>query len=343
MEQLEYLLKEHDIKQIREISWEKDFTDTYKKYAMFFLDKSHLKEGTSNSKLERREDKGILLIENGYEKFYDGDLWTFENMDYIGRLDYLFTVPLWDWWINPIFSREKNKNKDKSVLIVDKFKDNKEEVKETLFNEGFEVPKEYDLNKPQSPELFLFYDYLTELLPMNFAREINRIEDFVSRINSKNINFILRGGYFLKEFFDSFKGECNILNPNRNDSKPNPGDIYLDDCIGSMRTFTSLGFSGDETFNFCCLNSTLPQRVYKNYFPNINFSLPNDLLNIYSCRLFEENPRIIGLDYSDEGLRFYDNPIRDKMLTKIKTFQKMQDLENKTYKLARELINYGKK
>ncbi|MEM4230873.1 MAG: hypothetical protein QXF25_03290 [Candidatus Pacearchaeota archaeon] len=57
------------------------------------------------------------------------------------------------------------------------------------------------------------------------------------------------------------------------------------------------GFSGNETFNFCCLNSTLPRIVYKNYFPNINFSLPNDLLNVYSCRLFEENPKIIGLDF----------------------------------------------
>ncbi len=341
MEQLEYLLKGHNLKQIRGISWEEGFTETYNKYAKFFLDKNHLEGEISNTKRTRYEDKGILLIENENEKFYEGELWKSDEVDYIGRLDYLFTVPLWDWWINPLFNREKNRGRDKSVLIVDKFEESKRNVKKILSDEGFEVSKEYDLKRPNPQELFLFYDYLNELLPMNFAREINRVEDFIREIKPRNINFILRGGYFLREFFSSFKGECNILNPNRNDSKPNPEDIYIDDCIGSMRTFASLGFAGDETFNFCCLNSTLPQRVYQNYFPNINFSLPKDLLNVYSCRLFEENPKIIGLDYFEEGLRFYNNPVRDKLLRKIKNFQKTQNLENKTYKLAEELIKYG--
>lgn len=343
MERLEYLLNDEDIKKIEEISLEEDFTDTYNKYATFFLDKGHLKKEISNSEIIKRcEDKGILLIESEDKRFYDGKLWTFEGVDYIGGLDYLFTVPLWDWWINPLFSREKSRGKNKSVLIIDRFNDNREEVKKILFKEGFRVSKEYDLNKPNFQEVFIFYDYLTKLLPMNFAREINRIKEFIKKIDPQRINYILRGGYFLKEFFSSFNKEHNFLDPNKDNPKPNQRDVYLDDCLGSMSTFASLGLSGNETFNFCCLSSTLPQRVYKNYFPNINFQLPKDLLNVYSCRLFEENPRIIGIDYSSEGLSFYSNQIRDKLLKKIKTFQNMQDLEAKIYKLARELIEYGK-
>jgi len=342
MERLEYLLKTGKKEKLNEISFKKNFADTYNEYIKIFSDNNNLKKKKIKQMENRLLNKGIILIENEQGLFYDGRLWICDDVDYIGKLDYLFTVPSWDWWINPLFNRKKHRNKNKSILIIDKFQENQEEIMRVLASEGFRINNFYNLNVPNYKELFLFYDYLDKLLPMNFARELKRMNDFIAETKPDKLNFILRGGYFLKEFFNSFNGEYNLLNPYKKDLNPNSNEVYIDDCIGSTRTFDSIGFSEKESFNFCCLNGTLPKRVYQKYFPTINFSLPDDLLNIYSCRLFEENLKMIGLNYSKKGLIFYDNPVRDKLISKIKQFQNISDLENKTYKLAKKLIEYEK-
>ncbi len=342
MQELEYLLEKVEREKLMKISHRDNFTDIYEEYANIFLNKSSLKKDVLNRKLIEPLDKGIFLVEHDDMKLYDGMLWMSREVDYIGKMDYLFTVPMWDWWINPLFSRKTHRDKNKSILVIDKFEENEKECKKMIASEGFITTESYDLKHP-TLELTQFYRYLDLLLPINFARELKRMSKFIDEFNPDKINFVLRGGYFLKEFFDFFKGKVDLLNPRDNGYQPNPNELYIDDCIGSTRTFSSLGFSGRETFNFCCLNSTLPGRVYQEYFPNVNFNLPSDLLNVYSCRLFEKNPRIIGLDYSKRGLHFYNNPVRENLISKVKNFLKTPNIEDKTYKFAMELINHGKK
>ncbi len=344
MSNLKYLLKDEDLHYIENISLEGTFDSVYKEFVSYFMNKRFLKKEIYDYKLyldaEESLSKGnkfLLLVESAENKLYDGVLWDNINVEYIGNMDYLYTVPLWDWWINPLFERNIHRGKNKSIIIVDDYF-NISNIEKILKNEGFLISESYDLKSNKS-EVNLFYDYLMNLLPMKLAYDLKRVSYSIRQSSPEKIYFVLRGGFFIKEFFMNLKTEYFFLDP-ENYTLSGENFLVIDDCIGSARTVKKLHLDKYRNVFFSSLNNTLPSEVYETFFPNINFFLSDSLLNVYSCRLFEENPRIVGADYFGRGIVFYNNVVRKKFIFKIKRFIRESDLESKIYNLAKRVISH---
>ncbi|NMB66811.1 hypothetical protein GYA25_02020 [Candidatus Woesearchaeota archaeon] len=335
---LEYLVSNELKEKIEKIDQKYNFFDYYNEYSKIFSNIINV----NLSEMEKADslNMGILLISHDKKIFYNGGLWQSEDVEYIGKLDCFYTAPAWDWWINPLFERKNHKKKNKTLMIVNNFDTANFKIKKELLNEKFKIEEEYNLSENNS-KVNLFYKYLTYILPLTFSRELKRMNNFINRIDAETVNFVLRGGFFLREFFDIPNKKIEFLNPKNKSLKINNNHLYVDDCIGSGKTL-SLFSASKENINYCCLNSTLPCKIYEEYFPNVTFSLPNQLLNFYSCRLFEDNPYLIGVDYNKKGqLVYYNNPIRDKLIKKIKSFNNKRNITKEINKFVKEIKFYN--
>ena len=299
--------------------------------------------------LERRDNnKAVYLVKNSYQELYGGALWNDSDVEMISNMDYMYCLPSWDWWINPQYPAKLYRNEylhhipgkyGYTVIFVNNNKDREEDYKRILTEEKFEIvdiKRQYEEN---CIDLFMFYDYWMVFLPLKLARGLNRIKINVEKAVPHSIYFLLRSGFLIAEFFEYQNVKKEIINPqNFSGNLDNP--YVIDDCIVMARNLKKIGLKRESVFTLSVLDCAIPKRIYKKEFLNAEIDAPEDMINMFSCRFFEKNPFLIGLDIKDGKYIYYNNLIRKKFIERIKSLQSLSNINELVTKMADDLFNY---
>ncbi len=327
-----------------------DFQNSFNSISKQFLNENKRFFKKTGIIARRDNDIAIYIIENKNNKLYDGKLWDDEDISMIGNMDYMYSLPMWDWWIDPIFDANKYRVEKlhhvlgkygKTVIFVKNNKIRNKEFKKIITSEGFKVIRCTKLYEKNPLELFLFYDYYTIYIPFMLAKEIWRIQEDIDKKSPKMIYFLLRGGYFISEFIKYPKSMRKIVPPGM---CPKADNTYIvDDCIVMGRCISKIWLKRTSKFNFSVLNSVLPEEFYSKEFSNAKLNFPKNYLNIFSCRFFEKNPFLMGIDYNGGSWIHYSSNVRNKIILLIKENMKKVSLKKITDEMGRDLMNYSSK
>ena len=226
-----------------------------------------------------------------------------------------------------------------TVIFVNNNKNREEDFKKNLKDENFEIldiKKQYEEN---NIEFFMFYDYYRVFLPLKLVRELKRIKINVKRIKPKKLYFLLRSGFLISEFFNYHDIKKEIIDPKL--FKGNlSGQYIIDDCIVMARSLKKLGLKKDSYFTISVLDCAIPKIIYENKYPSAQIDGPTDLINIFSCRIFEKNPFLIGMDIRDEKYIYYDSLVRKRFISEIKSLQKLKNINKIVNSMVIDLFNY---
>jgi len=339
-----YFLPDNFLGELQKIDKKSEFDVVYSNFKGVFL-KSFAKNLNADSFSDDSADTGkrIIPVIGQTSAVYAGKLWADERVRYIGLMDYIFTVPLWDWWIAPVFPREINRKNNMSLIFTENISQkNLSELYQTLKAEKFTPLKSINLDA-----LRLEYEkdvkridiMINEIWPLKLANETKRISLFAKEGNFESYYFVLRSGKFIKELLGKDiedKTVAYFSAENTMKSKINERSLVIDDCIGTSRTLENIIKTTDaKKISFATVDSTLPLEVYQRKFPSITFSIPSSHLNIYCCRLFEENSPIIGIDQRQKS-----NLVREKLINKIKSNMKINNIEKKIAYALNSIKNF---
>ena len=346
-EKIEYLVKKGEEKKLPKKE-EGDFEVLFKLFTEPFMDENNADSYIKNVQVKRDNDKAVYIVKNMNQELYYGKLWNDPDVEMISNMDYMYCLPSWDWWINPQYNSKDYRMEylnhipgkyGNTAIFVNNNKNREEDFKKTLKSENFviiNIKRQYEKN---NLEFFMFYDYWRIFLPLKLARELNRMKNNIERVRPKRLYFLLRGGFLISEFFNypNIKKEC--INPLifRGDIKR---EYIIDDCIVMTRNLKKIGLKSGSCFKISCLDCAIPKRIYQKEFHNAEIDAPTDLINMFSCRLFEKNPFLIGIDFKGREYSYYDNLVRKKFIKEIKRLQKIKDLNKIVYNMALDMFNY---
>jgi len=328
----DYLLPANICKLLPQIEGTESFEVIYREFGKVFKTSLpvHYQEHFS---LKEEFGSRLLAVRSDAKEYYQGSLWNDDRIKFIGRADYLYTCPLWDWWIEPIFPRKKHKNRGESWIFTEAIDNsNLEDIVKKIRSESYNIQSIDCIDHPlpeAKDEVKIFTDMIFDIFPMKIAAGVSRIRNFLMTEETCT-KYILRGGYLIanlilgrksnpKDWLQYYNIYSNLIPCSNN-------EIYLvDDCIGSGSTVRKLrSQTREQVSRFAAIDATLPMRIYKKEFQDIEFSLPSSALNIYGCRLFESVPELIGIDvaYRESTIEFkeMDNIVRQKLMRRIKTF-----------------------
>jgi len=168
---------------------------------------------------------------------------------------------------------------------------------------------------------------------------LNRINKNVKKVKPKKLYFFLRGGFFMSEFFNYPHIKKEFINP-----LTFSGDLtskyIIDDCIVMTRNLKKVGIKPNSHFKISCLDCAIPKRIYQKEFYNAEIDAPADLINMFSCRLFEKNPFLTGINFKEMKYVYYNNLVRKKFIKEIKRLQKIKNLSRVVSNMALDLFNY---
>ena len=327
----------------------KGFDELFKLYTEPFMSQEFCNE-SSGMIAKRNNEKAIYVIENGSRELYDGRLWEDSDIEVILNMDYLYSLPAWDWWINPTFPfqefRKEFLNHEKGVygytiIFADKNRTKEDFYVKTIEKEGYSIKSLKRLYNENDLELFLFYDFCRVFLPLKLANELNRVKNNISIFRPQKLFFILRGGYFISEFFKESDFEISFLNPNEKHEFNLIGEHIVDDCVVMCRNIAKLGLKEDDEFFIHSLDGVFSSEIYSKKFPGAHFDIPNSLFNPFSCRLFEKNPFLIGLDVVNDEIKEYHSVVRTNFINEINELMKRNDIMNDIYSIALSLLVYA--
>lgn len=258
------------------------------------------------------------------------EVWDLDHIDYVIPLDSLYTFPTWDWWIEPIFPRDLFRHKKAHLIITEhSTPETAKEIQSALARTGAHCLRTENLDAPLGLEGQLIAQFryvLLEEMLAKLAGELNRIKTLTDQGGFESCVFILRGGFFVREILEAHKPSATFhyLNLNQeSDIDRSFGDpertLFIDDAIGMARSLTLLIRRRKELpLHFASLDAAFPLDFYRLAFPGVNFYLPSTKLNIYGCRLFEDNPEICGLDIDGDGrMKYFENKLRAKFIRRV--------------------------
>ena len=185
----------------------------------------------------------------------------------------------------------------------------------------------------------MFYDYWRVFLPLKLARELNRIRNNICESKPLELYFILRGGFFMAEFFNYPNIKKEFVNP-LTFSRDLTGKYIIDDCIVMARNLKKLRLESGSHFKLSCLDCAIPKRIYQKEFCHSEIDAPTDLINFFSCRLFEKNPFLMGVDIKEGEQVYYNSLVRKRFIDEIKRLQKFKNLNIIVSNMGLDLFNY---
>jgi len=327
----EYFLPSIYLENLKGISGN-SFEEIYGKYKTLFFDSKPIPNNFFKQSNLSRESTFIItrgnlvdLINTPLEN---------SNLEYIGPLDYIFTIPVWDWWIEPLFKRQDYRGKNLNLAICTNNTNSYPENE--LKSRNHDILEVLDFSKLDNPKLVnasRIKNVLLEIYPRKLACDLKRIRKVIYSEEFDKIYFVLRGGRFIHEMLPSLpKKEMVCIDSNNFIESDKGGKILvIDDCLGSARTLNKLIKCLERPFSFASLDITLPAKVYQQAFKEIQFFLPSARLNIYSCRLFEDNPLIVGEGKTSNSK---DNLIKKNLMNRVSKF-----MDFDTEKLFKEVDN----
>lgn len=346
-EKREYLVKMCEDKNLPKIL-EGDFDELFKSFTEPFMKEENEDYYICGKMMKRNNSKAVYVVKNKHQDLYGGRLWNDPDVGMISNMDYMYSLPSWDWVINPEFPSKNFRVEylnhipgkyGNTVIFTDNNKEREEDFKNILRKEGFEIieiKRQYELN---NIEFFMFYDYYRVFLPLKMARELNRIKTNIEKIKPYKIYFLLRSGFLLSEFFAFPDIKKEIINP-KNFKGHLEGDFIVDDCIVMARTLEKLYLKKDSSFTLSILDCAIPRKIYEKGYPNAHIDGPIDLINMFSCRIFEKNPFLIGIDLTEEGEVYYNGFVRKNFIEEIKQLQKLKNLNEIVNSMATDIFNY---
>lgn len=346
-EKKEYLVKNGEDKNLSK-KFEKDFDELFKSFTEPFMKEENADSYICGKMIKRNNSKAVYVIKNKHQELYEGKLWNDPDVEMISNMDYMYSLPSWDWAINPEYPSKNFRVEylnhipgkyGNTIIFTDNNKEREEDFKNILRKEGFEIiqiNRQYDLN---NIELFMFYDYYRVFLPLKMARELNRIKTNIEKIKPPKIYFLLRSGFLLSEFFDYPNIKKEIINP-KNFKGHLEGDFIVDDCIVMARTLEKLHLKKDSSFTLSILDCAIPKKIYEKEYPNAHIDGPIDLINMFSCRIFEKNPFLIGMDLTKEKEVYYNSLVRKNFIEEIKQLQKLKNINEIVNSMAIDIFNY---
>lgn len=346
-EKREYLVKKGEDKNLPE-NENGDFDNLFKSFTEPFMKEYSADSYVQGKIMKRKNTKAVYIIKNNNQELYGGKLWDDSDVEMISNMDYMYCLPSWDWWINPEypfkFFRVEYLNHipgkyGNTVIFVNNNKNREEDFKNILKAEGFEIleiKRQYENN---NIEFFMFYDYYRVFLPLKIARELNRIKINVEKIRPNKIYFLLRSGFLLSEFFNYPNIKKEIINPN-SFKEDIEGEYIIDDCIVMTRSLKKLNLKKESRFTLSVLDCAVPKRIYEKEYPNAYIDGPMDLINMFSCRIFEKNPLLIGMDFRGKERVYYNSRVRENFISEIKRLQKLKNINEIISSMAIDLFNY---
>ena len=346
-EKRKYLVKRGEDKNLPKI-FEGDLDELFKSFT-----KPSMKEDNADSYIcgkmtKRNNSKAVYVVKNNKQELYGGKLWNDSDVEMISNMDYMYSLPSWDWAINSIYPSKNFRVEylnhipgkyGNTVIFTDNNKEREEDFKKILRKEGFEIieiKRQYELN---NIEFFMFYDYYRVFLPLKMARELNRIKTNIDKIKPYKIYFLLRSGFLLSEFFDYPNIKKELINP-KNFNGHLEGEFIVDDCIVMARTLERLQLKKHSPFTLSILDCAIPRKIYEKEYPNAIIDGPIDLINMFSCRIFEKNPFLIGMDLTEEKEVYYNYIVRKKFIEEIKQLQKLKNINSIVNSMATDIFNY---
>ena len=346
-EKREYLVKKGEDKNLPK-NKARNFDNLFKNFTEPFMDENNADQYIKGIITRRNNSKAVYVVKNNNQELYGGALWNDIDVEMISNMDYMYCLPSWDWWINPHYPAKLFRVEylnhipgkyGNSVIFVNNNKNREKDFKNILKDENFEIldiKKQYEEN---NIEFFMFYDYYRVFLPLKLVRELKRIKINVKRIKPKKLYFLLRSGFLISEFFNYHDIKKEIIDPKL--FKGNlSGQYIIDDCIVMARSLKKLGLKKDSYFTISVLDCAIPKIIYENKYPSAQIDGPTDLINIFSCRIFEKNPFLIGMDIRDEKYIYYDSLVRKRFISEIKSLQKLKNLNKIVNSMAIDLFNY---
>ncbi|MEW6063521.1 MAG: hypothetical protein AB1571_04095 [Nanoarchaeota archaeon] len=337
-----YFLPRSCLERINSASLDGSFLDVYLRFLEIFMGGQDYSRKDKGNTICKSAEKGtrLLVVDKNNNPVYRGRLWNDERINYIGPSDYIFTVPAWDWWIEPLLPRKEYCSRRLEFIISNEITSSDlSDIKKLLAEEGYPLVREKFLgcNCDELPkEIRNFREMIATILPLKLSYDTLRIRKVLAEDHYDDIFFILRGGRFIRDLLNGTSDMSRWKLIGGKHSKDTPkysGDacLIIDDCIGTGRTLESLlGTLNYGKISFACLDATLPLEIYQRRFGGIEFFLPDSLLNIYGCRLFEENPIMAGVE-SVGGEQEESYPlVRQRLLEKIKlTMRQLSERELK--------------
>lgn len=346
-EKREYLVKKEEDKNLPK---DKNgvFDDLFKRFTEPFMKEHNADSYIQGTIMKRNNYKAVYIIKNNNRELYGGELWNDSDVEMISNMDYMYCLPSWDWWINPEYPSESYRVEylnhipgkyGNTVIFVNNNKNREEDFKNLLRSEGFdilEIKRQYETN---NIEFFMFYDYYRIFLPLKLARELKRIKINVEKDKPKKLFFLLRSGFLLSEFFDYSGIKKELINPKSFRGNLNQ-EYIIDDCIVMARSLKKLNFKKDSSFTISVLDCAIPKTIYEKEYPNAYIDGPIDSINMFSCRIFEKNPFLIGVDFNGEKEVYYNSLVRNNFIEEIKKLQKLKSLNEIVNSMTIDIFNY---
>lgn len=344
---IEYLVKKGEEQKLPK-NEKNNLNILFKLFTEPFMDENNSDSYIKNILAKRENNKAVYIVKNNNRNLYNGELWNDPDVEMISNMDYMYCLPSWDWWINPQYSSKLYRVEylnhipgkyGNTVIFVNNNKDREENFKRILMAESFDVvdiKRQYEEN---NIEFFMFYDYWRVFLPLKLARELNRVKTNIDKIKPDKLYFLLRGGWLISEFFNYLDIKKEFINPSNFSGNLSEGYI-VDDCIVMARSLKKLGLNQDSHFNISLLDCAIPKRIYQKEYYNAKIDAPTDLINMFSCRLFEKNPLLIGVDIMEGNPIYHNSLVRKKFIEEIKNLQKLKDLNEIVCDMALDLFDY---
>ena len=343
----EYLVKKREEENLPK-NEERSFDDLFKLFTEPFMDEKNADSYIKNILAKRDSDKAVYVVKTNNQELYGGILWNDPDVEMIANMDYMYCLPSWDWWINPQYPAKLYRVEylnhipgkyGNTVIFVNNNKNREDDFKNVLEGENFDIldiKRQYEEN---NIEFFMFYDYYRIFLPLKLARELKRVKINVEKIKPKKLYFLLRSGFLISEFFNSPDAKRKLIEPKsfRGDLS---GQYIVDDCIVMARSLKKIRLKNDSFFTISILDCAIPKRIYEKEYHNAKIDGPEDLINMFSCRIFEKNPFLIGMDIKDGKYVYYDSLVRRRFMNEIKNLQKLKNLNNLVSIMAIDLFNY---
>ena len=347
VKRVEYLVKKKEEKNLPKTE-EGNFDNLFKLFTDPFMNENNAYSSIKQILAKRNNDKAVYVVRNNNKELYSGILWNDLDVELISNMDYMYCLPSWDWWINPQYPAKIHRAEylnhipgiyGNTVIFVNNNKKREENFKRTLNDENFQVidiKRQYEEN---NIEFFMFYDYYRVFLPLKLAREINRININIEKTKPNRLYFLLRSGFLISEFFNYPNIKKELIDPKNFRGDLN-GEYIVDDCIVMTRNLKKIGLKNNSSFTISILDCAIPKRIYKKEYPNAKIDGPEDLINMFSCRVFEKNPFLIGMDINDREYVYYNNMVRRRFIEEIKNLQKLKNLNKIVNLMAIDLFNY---
>ncbi len=348
-EKKEYLVKKEENKNLPK-ERNGSFENLFKKFTEPFMKEHNADSYIQKRVMKRDNSKAVYIIKNNNQELYGGKLWDDLDVEMISNMDYMYSLLSWDWWINPEYPFKSFRVEylnhisgkyGNTVVFVKNNKNREENFKNILKNEGFKIlniKRQYEAN---NIEFFMFYDYYRVFLPLKMARELKRIKINVEKNKPDKLYFLLRSGFLISEFFNYPNIKKEFINP-KSFKGTLDGGYIIDDCIVMGRSLKKLNFKKNSLFTLSVLDCAIPRVIYEKEYPNAHIDGPIDLINMFSCRIFEKNPFLIGVDFNKEKEIYYNSFVRKKFIKNIKILQKLKNIDEIINSMATDIFNYRK-